>query len=96
MSKTLEALKVEVNRARNLSYFGKYLQSSKEFDKVIEKVESEIFRINDKLLITEWNKLLNTMRMEKNLADNMISVLTGDFDQVKPKKQQQPSRNRES
>lgn len=58
MSKALETLKVDLVRARNLSYFGKYPESVAEFGRIITMIESEIFRMNDKILLAEWNKLL--------------------------------------
>ena len=57
------------------------------------KIESELFRINDKLLIAEWNKLLDNMRFEKGLADTMISTLAGDF---QPQPRAQEARDRDS
>lgn len=58
MSKVLENLKPEITRSRTLSYFGKYTESVLEFNKLIPKIESEIFAITDKNLNAEWNKLL--------------------------------------
>jgi hypothetical protein len=58
MSQVLDALKVDLVRARNLTYFGKYQESVTEFNKIIGTIEDEIFRINDKVLLVEWNKLL--------------------------------------
>lgn len=58
MSKTLETLKSQLNIARNLSYYGKYPQAITNFEAIQSKIEIEIFHISDKILLLEWNKLL--------------------------------------
>ena len=79
MSKVLETLKVDIVRARNLSYFGKYQESVASFSKIITIIEAEIFRMNDKILLEEWNKLLEEIKYEKDLTSAMLETLDGNF-----------------
>lgn len=58
MSKLLEDLKQSINKSRNLAYCGKYKESVASFDQVIDTLSSYIPSLTDKLLILEWNNLL--------------------------------------
>ncbi len=40
MSKVLETIKEDMKRARNLSYYGKYMESIQLFGNILAKVDS--------------------------------------------------------
>ena len=42
-------------------------------------IEAEIFRMNDKILLEEWNKLLEEIKYEKDLTSAMLETLDGNF-----------------
>ena len=94
MSKVLESLKPSVTKARNLTYFGRYAESISEFSKIIACLEIEIAQVQDKLLIEEWNKLYNLMRDEREMAENMINILAGDFEAKVQQKDSKDNRSR--
>lgn len=87
MSKLLEDIKQSITKSRNLSYCGKYKESVTGFDQVIETIMGYLPSISDKLLTVEWNNLLEEMKYEKDIANNMQEVLQGNFEHQVPKKQ---------
>ena len=59
------------------------------FEGVIETISGFIPSIVDKTLITEWNRMLEEMKSERDIASNMKEVLIGNFDSQHTKKERQ-------
>ena len=66
-----------------MAYYGRYEDSRKEFSKIISDIESEVPTISDDKLKEEWTKLLDEMKSEHSLIDNMIAMLSCQI--IKPK-----------
>lgn len=71
MSKLLEEIKTMMNKSRNLSYCGKYAESVASFTNVIETITGHIPTLSDRTLITEWNRLLEEVKSEREIASSM-------------------------
>lgn len=90
MSELLENFKPQLTISRNLAYYGKYAESIAGFNDIIDKVSVQIAAFTDKSVIAEWNKFLNDLKMQRDLAVNMKQVLEGNFDSAQPKREKQP------
>jgi hypothetical protein len=79
MSKVLESVKTEVTRARNFALLGKYTEAITCFGDTIPKVTAQMGSLNDRNLITEWNRLLEVLNKEKDIASGMRDALSGNI-----------------
>jgi hypothetical protein len=75
MSKLLEDFKTQLTRARNLAYYGKYSESIAGFNDIIDKTQAQIAAFTDKSVIEVWNKLLNDLKAQRDLASNLKQEL---------------------
>jgi hypothetical protein len=66
-----------VTRARNYAILGKYSESIGFFSDIIAKVSSQIPALNDRNLIAEWNRLLEGLTREKEMASSMRELISG-------------------
>jgi len=66
-----------VTRARNYAILGKYTESIGFFSDIIAKISSQMPTLNDKNLINEWNRLLEGLTREKEMACNMRDLING-------------------
>ncbi|CAM6001331.1 unnamed protein product [Sphagnum balticum] len=79
MSKLLESLKTDITKSRSLAYFGKYSEAVVEFSKVIDRLQAELSGIPDRTLLSEWNRLIDEIKSEREQAQLLRDALLGNF-----------------
>jgi hypothetical protein len=68
-----------VTRARNYALLGKYTEAIGHFGEIIAKVNGQMGLLNDRNLIMEWNRLLDMMTREREMASNMREITNGNL-----------------
>ena len=96
MSQQLESLKAEAVKSRNLALYGKYDEAIHNYNTIIDTVASAISTLHDKALINEWNRLLEMLVGEKDLAQEAKDTLMGNFDHKTKSVERKPIRENRS